>query len=209
MLYLYDQAICDDLKKSINSDNANPNVVISNAETYPGILAQIQNDTITYPLILIQRDEDMRIITELFNFSRAQFGIPAAFDNKTNNIYFEKSIPIDLQYTIRILSTNTADADELARELFYKYLAMYFLTIQLPYESDRKIRFGIEVDQDYGIKKESGNFEYLQSGTLYQSTIHLKTQGCVSLSYTGRHVERQVMDNTIQIAPPTGGSNLK
>ena len=131
MLWKYDQAIIDDIKASINSDNANPNVVMADAETYPGIISQIENDTITYPLILVIRDEDMPIITELYNFSRAQFGIPAAFDNKTNNIYYEKSVPVDLQYTIRILTTNTADTDELARELFYKYLSQYFLTIQL------------------------------------------------------------------------------
>ena len=206
MLWKYDEAIIEDLKKSINADNANPNVVIADANTYPGIIAQIENDTITYPLILVQRDEDMPIITELFNFSRAQFGIPAAFDNKTNNIYFEKSIPVDIKYTVRIISTNTADSDELARELFYKYLAMYFLTIRLPYESDRKLRFGIEVDLDYGIKKESGNFEYLQNGALYQSSIHLKTNGCVLLSYTGRHVERTVYNTKdIKIVPPTEG----
>lgn len=204
MLWKYDQAIIDDIKASINSDNANPNVVMADAETYPGIISQIENDTITYPLILVIRDEDMPIITELYNFSRAQFGIPAAFDNKTNNIYYEKSVPVDLQYTIRILTTNTADTDELARELFYKYLSQYFLTIQLPYESDRKIRFAIEIDLGYGIKRESGNFEYIKNGAIYQSTIHLKTNGCVYLSYTPRHLQRSVLSQDIDIIPPVG-----
>ena len=208
MLYLYDRALSDDIRDSINSDNANPNVFIADADTYPQILAQIQNDTITYPLILISRDDDMPIITELFNFSRAQFGIPAAFDNKKNIIYNEKALPIDVKYTIRILATNTADVDELSRELFYKYISMYFLTIRLPYESDRKIRFGIQVDLDYGIKRESGNFEYLKSGALYQSTIHLNTNGCVFLSYIGRHLQRQVLDNSINIIPPTGDETI-
>lgn len=204
MLYKYDSAIVTDIKKSLNSANANPNVVIADADTFPGILAQIQNDEITYPLILLQRDEDMPIITELVNFTRSHRGVPAAFDTKTNNLYFEKALPVDIQYTLRIVSTNTADTDELARELFYKYLSMYFLTIQLPYESDRKIRFGIQVDLEYGIKKESGNFEYIQNGALYQSTIHLKTNGCVSLSYTPRHLTRSILDDTINIIPPNG-----
>jgi len=202
MLYIYDQALIDDIKSSINSDNANPNVVMSDAETYPGIIAQIKEDTITYPLILVSRDDDMPVITELWNFSRAQFGIPAAFDNKTNNIYYEKAIPVDVAYTVRILATNTADVDELARELFYKYLSMYFLTIRLPYESDRKIRFGVEIDLGYGIKKESGSFDYLKNGALYQSTLHLKTNGCVALSYTPRHLQRTVLSQDIDIIPP-------
>lgn len=202
MLYLYDDAIVSDIKNSINSDNANPNVIISDPDAFPGLLAQMQNDTITYPLIIVKRDEDMPIISELYNFSRAQFGIPAAFDNKTNNIYYEKSIPLDIQYTITIISTNVVDTDELARELFYKYLSQYFLTIRLPYESDRKIRFGIEIDLAYGIKRESGAFDYIKSGSLYKSTIHLKTNGCVSLSYTPQHLTRAVLSQDIDIIPP-------
>lgn len=202
MLYVYDQALIDDIKSSINSDNANPNVVMADEETYQELIAQIKDDTITYPLILVVRDPDTPIITELWNFSRAQFGIPAAFDNKTNNIYYEKALPVDVSYTIRILATNTADVDELARELFYKYLSMYFLTIRLPYESDRKIRFGVEIDLGYGIKKESGSFDYLKSGSLYQSTLHLKTNGCVVLSYTPRHLQRTVLSQDIDILPP-------
>lgn len=203
MLYLFDQAVCDNLKASL-TDELNKNVFITDADNYPGILAQIQNDTITYPLLLLHRDEDTPINTDLINFSRYKFGVPCVFDNKTNNIYYEKALPIDVSYTLRILSHNVADTDELGRELFFKYLSMFFLTIQAPYESDRKMRFGIEVDRDYGIKKESGGGEYLSSGTLYQSTIHLKTSGCVYLTYTPRHLQRTVIDmKKIGIENPT------
>ena len=66
------------------------------------------------------------IISELNNFTKSHFGVPAAIDTKTNMIYHERVLPVDLQYTIRILSTNVADSDEFARELFYKYLSKYF-----------------------------------------------------------------------------------
>jgi hypothetical protein len=208
MLYVYDNAIIDDIKKSINANNANPNVFLTDADNYPGILAQIQEDTITYPLILLNRDEDMSINTNLFNFSRAQKGFPAAFDNKTNTLYKERSLPINLSYTLRILSTNVADTDELARELFFKYYFMYFLTIRLPYESDRRIRFGVSVDMDYGVKRESGSFDYISSGALYQSTIHLNTEGCVYLTYVPQHLQRSILSDDIKIEPPTGSNNL-
>lgn len=210
MLYLYDRAIVDDIRQSINSENANPNVFISDAETYPGIFAQMQNDTITYPLILVERDENMEIITDLVNFTRAHKGIPAAFDSETNTIYNERALPVNIAYTVRILSTNKADVDELSRELFYKYLSMYYLTIQLPYESDRKIRFGIATDYGYGMKAESCNPKYLQDGSLYQTTLHFNTHGCVMLSYTGRHVERTVYNTKdIKIERPTGPDSNK
>jgi hypothetical protein len=207
VLYLYDQAIVDNLKESLTSE-ANQHVFLTDAENYPGIVAQIQNDTITYPLILLHRDEDTPIIKELMNFTRYKFGVPCVFDNDKNNIYYERALPVDIQYTLRILSTNVADTDELARELFYKYISMFFLTIHLPYESDRKIRFGVETDMDYGIKKESGSFDYLATGALYQSTIHLKTQGCVSLTYTPRHLTRNVLDTSqIKTEDPVPSDN--
>lgn len=202
MLYLYDRAIVEDLKKSLSSE-VNPNVFLTDADNYPGILAQIQNDTITYPLILLHRDEDIAINTDLMNFTRYQFGVPCVFDNKTNNIYYERALPVNLNYTLRILSTNVADADELARELYYKYISMYFLTIQAPYESDRKIRFAIDMDMDYGIKRESGSFDYLASGSLYQCTMQMRTTGCVSLTYTPRHLERPVLSSNIKMENPT------
>lgn len=206
MLYLYDRAIVDDIKASLTGA-ANSNVVATNAENFPGIIAQMQNDTITYPLILVQRGEDAVIDTSLTNFSRYQFGVPCIFDNDKNNVYFERALPVKLEYTLRIITTNVADRDELARELFYKYISMYFLTIQLPYESDRKIRFAVNVDFDYGIKNESQSFDYLASGALYQATIVLKTLGCVSLTYTPRHLQRSVLSSDIKTENPTSKKN--
>ena len=208
MLYLYDDAIVQDLKDSL-TDEVNKNVVLTNEENYQGILAQIQDDTITYPLILLHRDDDVQVDTKQMNFTRYRFGVPCVFDNKTNNVYYERALPVNLNYTLRILSTNVADTDELARELFLnKYLSMYYLTIQLPYESDRKIRFGVTVDMDYGVKKESGSFDYLSSGALYQSTLRLKTQGCVSITYTARHLTRNVLNtDEVKIENPKGDNS--
>jgi hypothetical protein len=149
----------------------------------------------------------MSINTDLTNFTRYKFGVPASFDDKTNNIYYERALPVNITYTLRVLSTNVADTDELAREIFYKYISMYFLTIRAPYESDRKIRFGVQMDTDHGIKRESGSAEYLASGALYQSTMHLITQGCVLLTYTSRHLERPIMSSEIGMQNPTGGNN--
>ena len=202
MLYLYDRELVDNLKSSL-TDEVNKNVFLTDAENYPGIVAQIQNDTISYPLILLHRDDDTPILTDLMNFTRYKFGVPCVFDTETNNVYYERALPVDVNYTLRIVSHNVADTDELARELFYKYLSMYYLTIRVPYESDRKIRFGVQVDADYGIKRESGSFEYISTGALYQSTMRLHTEGCVSLTYTPRHLTRNVIDtDTIGVENP-------
>ena len=198
-------AIVDNIKSSL-TEEMNQNVVLTDAENYPGILAQIQDDTISYPLILLHREPDTPIVTELMNFTRYQFGVPCVFDNDKNNVYYERALPVKLTYSLRILSHNVADTDELAREIFYKYISMYFLTIKVPYESDRKIRFGINVDFDYGIKKESSADGYLTSGALYQSTMMLTTDGCVSLTYTPRHLNRTVISSDFKTSSP--GENI-
>ena len=204
MLYIYDDAIVENLKASL-TEEANQNVFLTTEENYQGILAQIQDDTITYPLVLLHREPEIQIDTKLQNFTRYKFGVPCVFDNKKNNVYYERAIPVVLTYTLRVLSTNVFDADEIARELFFKYLSMYFLMTRLPYESDRQVRFGVAVDRDYGIKNDSGSFEYISTGKLYQTTMQLKTEGTVSITYTPRHVNRTVIDTTqVGIEDPTG-----
>ena len=108
----------------------------------------------------------------------------------TNNLYYEKALPINLRYALTVLTTNTADTDEIVRELLFKYAQMYFLTIQLPYEADRKIRFGITLDLSQEVERKSGQLEYLKSGQIYQTIIPLRCEGCVMVHYTPAHLRR-------------------
>ncbi len=206
MIYLFDSAIIDDLKRTIDPDGgANPNVIMTDVDNYAGILAQMQEDKITYPLFLLVRHDDMPISTELWNFARYMKGIPAGFNTKTNEIYYEKALPVDLKYTLWILATNSADRDECAREIYYKYLSMYYLHIDLPYEVDRRIRFGIRVDPSVGIRNESGSSQYTQTGAIYQSQIEFITDGCVLINNTPRHLKITQMSKDIKIENPKGG----
>ncbi len=134
--------------------------------------------------------EDTPIDRERMNFTRAHKGVQSVLDPETNNLYYEKVIPIKLSYSLTILTTNTADMDELIRELLFKYLNMYFLTITLPYECNRKVRFGISIQTESDIQRSSGNLEYIESGKLYQSIIPLTCEGCVLVSYTPAHLKR-------------------
>ena len=190
MLYLYDSAIVEDLKRSFNSYNVdNPVVKVIDPEGIIQLAAQIQNDEITFPIVAVSRDPDTPIDTDRFNYVRAHRGVANVFDTKTNNIYYERMIPIELGYHLTVLTTNTADMDELIKELMFKYLNMYFLTISLPYESKRKMRFGVVCDFE-GIERSSSTLEYLESGRLYQSIIPLRCEGAVLLSYTPAHLRR-------------------
>lgn len=208
MLYLFDNAIIDDLKRTIDpTGGANPNVQICTVENYPNIVAQIQEDKITYPLLLLVRDDSTPIKTDLMNFTRYMKGVPAVFDPKTNNVYYERVVPVDLRYTLFILATSAADRDEVAREIYFKYLSMYYLHIETPYEAKRRIRFGIQIDKSSGIQNESDASDYTQTGAIYQSQMNFATDGCVLLHYTPRHLEIETLSKDIKIENPKGNKN--
>ena len=100
-----------------------------------------------------------------------------------------------MSYNLTVLTTNTTDMDELVKELLFKYTNMYFVVISLPYECKRQIRFGVTLADDT-IERSSSSSEYLTSGQLYQSIIHLKCEGCVLVSYTPAKLQR--IDHNVQ-----------
>lgn len=190
MLYLYDKAICDDLSKSFNSDSGvNSTVRVIDPEGSIQVLAQLQNDEVKFPAVMLTRSDDFEVDSERWNFTRAHTGVPVQLDNSTNELYYEKAVPINLNYSLTILTTNIADRDELIRELVMKYTQMYFLMIKLPYECSRYIRFGVSAEFQ-NMQHSSGTFEYLQAGSLYQTIIPLKCEGCVLVTYTPVKLKR-------------------
>lgn len=189
MLHLYDDAIANDLSRCINPDKANNVVKLSDEEAVIGLLAQMQNDKIQFPLVCLTRSENIEIDSSRTNFTAMKKGVPVVFDDEEHMVYYEKSMPIKLGYDITVLATNTVDMDEILKELIFKYTETYFLTMELPYESRRNIRFGIQVDPT-AIKRSSTAADYIKTGKLHQSILPLVVEGAVLLSYTPRRIMR-------------------
>lgn len=189
MLYNYDIAIAEDLNRSLNAaSGVNDIVKVIDKEGVIGLIAQMKEDKVKFPLICLVRHTDTPVDTTLANFTRIHKGVAASFDEETHNIYYEKSIPVKLEYDLVILGTNTADVDEFVKEALFKYTNVYFISMQLPYESKRTIRFGVTISGD--VTRESGSFNYISEGALYQAIIPLRCEGAVLFSYTPRHIER-------------------
>lgn len=185
MLWLYDNAICEDLRSSFAMDEFNkPVVAVVPPENILSIAAQVQEDKVRFPLVAVEREKDTPIDTSLMNFTKMHQGVTAVFDNKTNNYYYEKSMPVKLAYNLVVMSTNTADIDEILKELVFKYISQYFLDIRIPYESKRKIRFGVRLDTSRDVQWYSTASNYLQEGKLHSAGIHLLIDGAVLLTYT-------------------------
>lgn len=200
MIYLYDDAICEDLRTSFNPDQlAEPVVKVIAPEAVIGLAAQIQDDRIKFPVVAVTRGQDYPIDWELSNFTRMHRGVVSVIDEKTNQLYYERAVPIDLKYSITVLTTNTADLDEIVRELIFKYTDMFFLTIKLPYEANRKVRFGVELDRSANIERSSGKVEHIQSGQLYQAIIPLVCRGCVLVHHTPAKLKRLAYEVSIDL----------
>lgn len=189
MLWLYDESIADDLRKSFNTSEIHPYVKVIDPDVNLSIAAQLQDDNISFPLICVIRDSNYQIDTDLTNFTAMHKGVATVIDTQTNNIYYEKSMPIKIGYSLNIIGTNTIDVDELVKELLFKYSDMYFLTIRLPYEGERKLRFGIELDRQGSIEKQSGLVEMISEGKLYETSIPFQLRGARLITYTPKHLK--------------------
>lgn len=192
ILYLYDEAIATDLQNSFTYEyTSDATVRVYDGDSIIDLVAQMKEDKISYPIIALQRDSNINIDESRSNFSWMHLGTQCVFDQVSNNYYNEKAIPVSLSYTMDVFTTSVADMDELIRELLFKYTTMYFLSIQIPYESNRRLRFGVTIAKDSTIQRQSGSSQYIQSGQLYRSTITLNCEGCVLLSYTPIKLRRQ------------------
>ena len=147
MIYLYDDAIVDDLRKSfqVPDGSSEPVVKVVDPEGIPSLAAQVQEDKIQFPIIALKRRPGVTIDTDRTNFTRIKKGVQSVIDPATNQLYYEKAVPIVLEYEMSVLATRTADQDELVRELLFKYTSMYFLTIH----------FHMNVIEKYGSEKSS------------------------------------------------------
>lgn len=197
MLYLYDKAICDDLRRSFNPENVpDPTVRVVDPEGIIDIAAQLQEDRIKFPILSVYRNPEIPVDTDRANFTRMHKGMMTRFDNANNILYAEKIIPIKLSYQLTALATNTADTDEILRELMFKYLQMYFLVIRLPYEDDRKVRFGIRIDFE-SVQRKTSTVDYIKSGKLYEVALPLIVEGAVMVDYTPVKLRRSQPEVTL------------
>lgn len=196
MLYLYDNALVEDLKQSFKVDDPDstdgPVVGVISPDMAMNVVAQISDDVLSFPFVVLERVQPVSVKTDQVNFTRSRFGVDCVLDPDTDDIYREQALPVDLKYVLTAFATNQADMDEILRELMFKYTSQYFLHITIPYESKRDIAFGVSIDQGKGMDQQNGSSEYSQSGTLYRASMQLNCEGCVVVNYTPVRLQRNV-----------------
>ena len=104
MIWAYDNVISDDLRKAVNaSSGANDIVKVIDKEGAIGLIAQMKEDKVQFPLMCLVRHAETPLDSNLANFTRLHSGIPVSYDPEKHNLYYEKSIPIKLEYDLVIL----------------------------------------------------------------------------------------------------------
>lgn len=190
MLYLYDDAIVEDLKYSINPENlSNPVVSIFSGDEIAGVAAMLQDDNLQFPIICIKRN-DYSIDPDRSNFTWQHKGLATVIDKETHDLYYERRIPIKFTYTIAVYGVNQEQMDEIIRELIFHYSDMFFLAIDLPYEDSKLIRFGLQLPSDMQVKSQSGFSEYIETGKLYESDIDIEVLGAFLVEYVPARLRR-------------------
>jgi len=202
MQHLYDNAVVEDLQRDFITADGKLSVAVRMVDENQmmGVIAQIQSDEVEFPYVILSRVGGDTIDQNLKNFTMMHRGVPAVFEPTKNEFYHEKWIPIELGYDITVVGTNTAQIDEVLRELQFKYINMFYLTIRLPYESDRKIRFGIISTGD---PPERGRMAsgHMEDGHLYIATLPTECIGAGIVDY--RKVKLKRLEGQINLVDPT------
>lgn len=199
MIWKYDEAVAKDLENSFDSATSGIKVVkVVDSDVVTEILAQVTKDKLTFPIVCLTRDESIPVDDSRLNFTQSVKGVIAGIDLKTNQMYKEQALPISLKYYVTVFTTNVPDMDEMIRELLFKYRNQFFLDIEVPYESKRKIRFGVALSASDGISRRSGIVDRLHEGKLYESVITLECQGCVLLNYKSAHLQTLQIESDIE-----------
>lgn len=185
MLWIYDNVIVKDLQEDLGSS-----VSVLDPEQALQTSALLQEDKIHFPILTLTRADNFQIDSQRTNFTLMHQGVAASFDPKTNTIYNEKVIPITLQYQMTVLSAVQSDLDELIRELIFKYINQYFITVELPYEAKREIRIGLSIHPEDQIQWRSTPSNYIENGQLLSGVLTLYVDGAVIVSYAGMHLVR-------------------
>lgn len=193
MIWIYDNAIVKDLKEDLGD-----NVAVLDPDQALQVIALLQEDKIKFPIVALSRDDNFQLDNTRMNFTRLHTGVPAGFDDKTNTIYHEQWLPINLQYNVTVMAANQADADEIVRELLFKYINQYFITVETPYEVKRQIRVGLTIHPDEEIQWTHNPSAYIENGTLISGQFVLYVEGAVLLSYRSSHL--QSLDYDLELA---------
>lgn len=147
MIYLYEEAIIEDLRYQLGDSR----VSIIPPDTVFDTIADISgSDKIVLPLISLKRlgfslnEPNHNNPESLDGYKYSELG-----DDGKINYYQVQRIPISCRWQIDIISRTRLDNDNLVRELIFYYTNNPTLRVKIPYGLDKEHKFSINISQDF------------------------------------------------------------
>lgn len=160
MVYLYDDAIVEDLRTRINDER----VTITPYENLINSLAKSEEDEIKLPIISIERTgwsiSDARPHAMKFtgDISRIEKN-----PTKVVNVY---AMPIRINYILDVWTKRRLDNDNIMRELIFYYSVNPTLQIKVPYGLEEirnfNVFFGSDIEDNSNIPEHKNIGEYVR-----------------------------------------------
>lgn len=166
-LYLYDNAIIEDIRRIFNDSRVH--ITIPDYEF--STLARIDKDRVTLPAISLVRTgwslTDARPHTMKFD------GATLRYEKDIKKFRSIQVIPIRINYLIDIWSKTRRENDDIMRELIFYYSTHPTLEITVPYDLNINHVFNIFFNND--IEDNSDIVSHKERGEYYRQTISMYT----------------------------------
>ncbi len=168
-MYLYEQAIIDDINKLFTNSKVSAAIADSLNEGLRRIAAK-EEDKITLPAVVLTggnwqiEDTNFYSLMHGSEFKRDDTTLPDSPMAKNTNI-----IPFIPSYDMNIIASSSRECDMLTRELIFHYMMYPTLNVKIPYGIDGLHTFNISFGRNINKSQNS-------SGLVYR-TINLTLQG--------------------------------
>ncbi len=183
MIYLYDTALLNRLKRWFN----NPNITISR-DTKALFTSQAdinENDSFPFPLVAVTRADTIGILEtnkKPKSFRSQKFDLVS--DKTQINVL--NAIPISLAYQIDIYTRHRLENDNILRELVFKIINNPSLEIEIPNSGEKTHRFNMRLRDT--IIDNSDIPEHLIRWEYFRTTLEIFIDDAYLFEYKGKDV---------------------
>lgn len=166
-MYLYDNAILDKFRELFDTDK----IFIVPPERAKMIRAQLDDDTIKFPLISLDR-RGWTMLDDHNSWSASVKGIPDSINNDGSaNILH--AIPIKIEYQLDVFTVDKVSCDEILRELIFYFKLHPTMQVHIPYGLETNHNFNVYFNPE--VEDNSDTVEHINKGVLYRYTASFYT----------------------------------
>lgn len=166
-VFLYDTAIVNKFRELVASSD----IYITPPENVFRVMALLNKDEVTLPLISIERIN----YTLLENRSHAMKfrGSTVSYNSENDMLTSMQAIPIRINYTLNVWTRHLQECDDIVRELIWYLSTHPTMEVNIPYGLNIQHNFNVQLDNE--IENNSDITEHINRGEYFRQTISFYT----------------------------------